>query len=115
MAIGATATEIETEDTDIATTAERDRMTVMGMMTLANEGTSLSTTSGLLGGSPRFQHLSISAFLSLPQGKARQFLLSLDINMGKLVYMRHFQSTTLLQHSHHLPYSVSRSAIQRRH
>ena len=39
--IGATATEIETVDTDIAMTAERDRMTVMGMMTLANEGISL--------------------------------------------------------------------------
>ena len=76
-------------------TAERDRMTVMGMMTLANEGTSLLTTSGLLGGSPRFQHLSFSAFLSLPQGKARQILLSLDITMGKLVYIRHFQSSKL--------------------
>lgn len=114
-AIGATATEIETEDTDIGMTAERDRMTVMGMMTLANEGTSLLATSGLLGGSPRFQHLSISTFLSLPQGKTRQNILSFDITMGKLVYMRHFQSSILLQHMHHLRYSASHFAIQRLH
>lgn len=90
-------------------------MTVMGMMTLANEGTSLLTTSGLLGGSPRFQHLSISAFLSLPQGKVCQIVLSLDITMGKLVYMRHFQLSDLLQDSNRLSHSASHFAIQRRH
>lgn len=96
-------------------TAGRDRMTVMGMMTLANEGTSLSTTSGLLGGSPRFQHLSISALLSHHQGKARHILLSLDITMGKLVSVQRFQLPNLSRHSKHQPYLASRFAIQRRH
>jgi len=64
-------TEIETEDTGAATTAERDSMTVTCMRILANyEGISPAATFGLLGGSLHFQHLSI--FSSLHEGKARR-------------------------------------------
>lgn len=55
-------TETETEVMAAAETIERDSTTVMGMMILANEGISRPTTSGLLGGSPRFPHFSISIF-----------------------------------------------------
>lgn len=55
-----TVIESETEAMAAAAMTGRDSTTVMGMMMLANEGISLPTTSGLLGGSPRFQHFSIS-------------------------------------------------------
>lgn len=59
-----TATETGTE----VMATGRDSSKVMGMMILANEGTSLRATSGLLGGSPRVQHLTSALFSSLGQG-----------------------------------------------
>ena len=72
-----TGIETETEATAVAATIGRDSTTVKGMMILANEGISLVTTSGLLGGFPRFS-ISASAFsFSLRWGKARHFRLTL--------------------------------------
>lgn len=59
-----TEIEIEIEAMAVAATTGRDSTMVMGTMILANEGISLRTTSGLLGGSPRFEHFSFSIFLS---------------------------------------------------
>lgn len=86
-----TATEIAIEDTVEAvvgtmTTAGLPRdstMMVLGMMTLANEGISLTTLSGLLGGSPRIQlpqHVSVSS--SLHQSKPRNFGLSPNVDVA---------------------------------
>ena len=61
MAVG-TLTEIENEAMAAGVTTARDSTTAMGMTILANEGINLPTTFGLLGGSPQFQHLSISIF-----------------------------------------------------
>lgn len=72
-----TGIETETEATAVAATIGRDSTTVMGMMILANEGISLVTTSGLLGGFPRFS-ISAPAFsFSLRWGKARHSHLTL--------------------------------------
>ena len=72
-----TETEIETEAIAVAAMIERGSTTVMDMMILANEGISLVTTSGLLGGFPRFS-ISASAFsFSLRWGKARHSRLTL--------------------------------------
>ena len=57
-----TEIEIETEAMAAAAMTGRDSTTVMGMMILANEGISLTTTSGLLGGFSRFEHFSFSIF-----------------------------------------------------
>lgn len=57
-----TEIEIEIEAMAVAATTGRDSTMVMGTMILANEGISLRTTSGLLGGSPRFEHFSFSIF-----------------------------------------------------
>ncbi len=114
------ATEIEIEAMDSVTTAERDRTRVMDTMILANESISRKTTSGLLGGSPRFQHFSFSTFSSLRWGKARHLhLTQLRLRHGKRGFTQHLQQLAapakhFLQHpSFSFPQQHPRTLTQR--
>ena len=90
--------EIETEAMAVAAMIGRDSTTVMGMMILANEGISLSTTSGLLGGSPPFQHFSIRIFFSPFVGVRHAISVShfFDSSMGKPVFMQRLRQPSVL-------------------
>ena len=89
-------------------------MTVMGMMTLANEGISLRLHLVCWVGPFDFSISAFQLFSPFPRVRRATFF-SVSTSPWVSWSMRHFHSSNLTQDSNHLWYLASRFTIQRRH